>query len=227
MVELLKCDVCGHDVASDAKLCPNCGHRIQPVAPIRITDIASKVAKGSRDFLHSFTKRLKRPLHCCLNFAAFLLKLLCVFILNGFIMAVINSFFCGASSGSSNYKTTYLTCNIAATILFPFSLGLSTLAIIKRHYGNKARLFFGGVFFVFLLLGSFGPVVYLGTAPNSNLGTAPDIFEYYVVRIIVLFVFLLCVLPKRGLRKQDEAPAKHVDKCVHAGVALSQDECAT
>ena len=50
MIELIKCDVCGGSIASDAKVCPHCGH---PLKDSKVVSLAKAVMIAGENFRRS------------------------------------------------------------------------------------------------------------------------------------------------------------------------------
>ena len=180
MAELTKCEVCGHDMASDAKTCPNCGHPAKPPVTAKISEAGNMAISGIGKAVRS--NATHTIMHGIRNFAVFMLKWLGIAFVNGLIFQFINSF----QEGYRFSKENYLGCSIASTLIFPFTFGLWSLRIIRTHYGEKARKRCGILFFVLMIFGSFGPSAYLGF--TSEVAT------YYATRVVMLFLFLSMVL---------------------------------
>lgn len=189
MAELTKCEVCGHDMASDAKTCPNCGHPTKPPIVARAISRTKKTIENATENVQQAVKSDEAAAFAkgCKNFFAFFFKLLGVLLVNYFISIFVNAML-GAEHGSHSLET-YLGRGIAATIIFPITFVWWILVIIGKHFGKGARKGWSVVFFILMILGSFGPL--------ANVGAIAIVTPYYIIRCIMLFIFFFVEVRKQ------------------------------
>ena len=184
MAELIKCEVCGHDMASDAKACPNCGHPAKPPVVSRAIAETTRTIENAADNVRKAVKSEKTVQlgKGCGTFLLFIIKFFGVLFVNYFIFSLINS-------GSGNSVESYIGCSIAATIIFPVTLVWWSLVLIEKHFSIEARKGWGVFIFALMILGSFGPL--------ANLGAVAAVVPYYIVRCIMLAVFFVAEIKSK------------------------------
>lgn len=175
-MELIKCEVCGHDLASDARVCPNCGHPSKPpIAKRAISNVKQSISNVKQAIKSDGTRKVALG---CRNVFIFSIKLLCILILNSIIFSLIF-----AIHKSNPTSETYIGCMIAISLIQPITFAWWILIIIGKHFGDRARFVWAQIFLILMVIGSFGPF--------AIAESFADVLVYIFVRVGVLLFFYI------------------------------------